>query len=191
MISYRGTEPDIKMSQKTYDKLRMYAVSSTTRMMAVFLKIDIDGTTYRVKDLYVPEQKCNSAHCCIEDTELHKLGVEFTGFCRTGAGTKIDFSKDDLDLFDKSFIGVDNYVCMNFTLGGNMSADIVIGDIVFEDVRISVMPNFKKEDLDSTKDFVDTRIKEWSYKDGYTARERGEYVPTPLLTDFIGWRDVV
>ena len=43
----------------------------------------------------------------------------------------------------------------------------------------------------AAKDFVDERIKDWSYKDGYSARERGGYEMTPLLTERIGWRDVV
>ena len=191
MISYRGTEPDIKMSQAVYNELRKYAVAGSSRMMAIFLKVDKDGSTYRVKEVYIPEQNCNTAHCIIADAELRKLGVDYIGLCRTGYGTKIDFSKDDIELFDKSFLGVDNYVCMNFTLGGNMSADIVVGDLTFEDVRIMVMPEFKKEDLDAAKDFVDERIKDWSYKDGYSARERGNYEMTPLLTERIGWRDVV
>jgi len=191
MISYRGTEPDIKMSQAVYNELRKYAVASSTRMMAIFLKIDKDGSTYRVKEIYIPEQNCNTAHCIIADAELRKLGAEYIGLCRTGHGTKLDFSKDDVELFDKSFLGVEDYVCMNFTLGGNMSADIVVGDLTFEDVRIMVMPEFKKEELDAARDYVDDRVKDWTYKDGYTARERGNYVPTPLLTERIGWRDVV
>lgn len=191
MISYRGTEPDIKMTQEVYNELRKYAIASSARMLAMFLKIDKTGSTYRIKDVYIPEQNCNTAHCIIADAELRKLGVEYIGLCRTGNGTKIDFSKDDIDLFDKSFIGVDNYVCMNFTLGGNMSADIVDGNITFEDVHIYVMPNFKKEELDAAKDFLDERVKYWTYKDGYTARERGTYVQTPLLTERIGWRDIV
>lgn len=191
MISYRGTEPDIKMTQEVYNELRKYAIASSARMLAMFLKIDKSGSAYRIKDVYIPEQNCNTAHCIIADAELRKLGVEYIGLCRTGNGTKIDFSNDDLDLFDKSFIGVDNYVCMNFTLGGNMSADIIDGNITFEDVHIYVTPNFKKEELDATKDFLDERVKDWTYKDGYTARERGTYVQTSLLTEHIGWRDVV
>ena len=191
MISYRGTEPDIKMSQAVYNELRKDAVASSARMAVMFLKTNKDGSTYRVKEIYIPEQNCNTMHCIIADAELRKLGAEYGGLCRTGYGTKLDFSKDDIELFDKSFLGVEDYVCMNFTLGGNMSADIVVGDLTFEDVRIMVMPEFKKEELDAAKDYIDERIKDWSYKDGYNARERGSYVMTPLLTDRIGWRDVV
>ena len=191
MISYRGTEPDIKMTQTVYNELRKYAIASSTRMLGIFLKFDKDGSTYRLKEIHIPEQHCNSGHCIIEDFELRKLGTTYLGLCRTGINTKIDFSKDDLDLYDKSFIGVDNYVCLNFTLGGNMSADIIDGEITFEDVRIMVMPEFKKDELDAAKDYLDTKVKDWSYKDGYSSRERGEYVQTPLLTERIGWRDVV
>ena len=80
-----------------------YAVAGSARMMAIFLKVDKDGSAYRVKEVYIPEQNCNTAHCIIADAELRKLGAEYTGLCRTGYGTKIDFSKDDIELFDKSF----------------------------------------------------------------------------------------
>lgn len=191
MISYRGTEPEIKMSQAVYNELRKVAIASSANMTALFLKINKDNATYRVKDIYVPTQSCNTAHCIIDQSELRKLGTEYLGLCRTGYGTKIDFSKDDTELFEKSFAGLDNFVCMNVTLGGNMSADIIDGEISFEDVRITVMPEFKKEDLDAMKAHIEKRVRTWSYKDGYVANERGTYVSTPLLTEKIGWRDVV
>lgn len=190
-IAYRGSEPSIKMSQNVYNELRKYAINSASSMLAVFLKIDKDTPTYRVKDVYIPEQSCNTAHCIIAEKELRKLGVEYLGLCRMGYGTKIDPTKDDYELFDKSFTGVDNYVTMNFTAAGNMSADIVDGNIELQDVRITVNPNFPKEQTEAAKKLIESRVKTWSYSDGYTPAERGTYVPAKLVLDAVPWRDVV
>lgn len=189
-ISYRGTEPSLKMSQKIYNELRKYAIAGSSKMLGIFMDVKKDCGNYVVKELYVPEQSCNTSHCIISEHELRKLGVQYIGLCRTGSGTKIDFAKDDLELYDKSFSGLYNYVCLNFTVGGNMSADIVDNDITFEDVNIVVLPEIRKDELDAIKDFLDERVKDWSYKDGYSPNERSSYVPTPLLTENIGWRDV-
>ena len=190
-IAYRGIEPSIKMSQRIYNDLRKYSVSSASNILAVFLKIDKDLSTYRVKEIYVPEQSCNTEHCVITEHELRKLGTEYMGLCRMGHGTKLEPTKNDYELFDKSFSGVDNYVTMNFISAGNMSADIIDGDIEFQDVRIFVNLNVSKEETKEIRELLDSRVKVWSYKDSYTPTERGTYVQAELLVDNIPWRDIV
>lgn len=188
-VVFKKEFPSIEMDYKLFEKLKKYYSLSASKRICIFGKTKNTGRKTEIVGLHVPEQSASSIYTIVSGRELSELGKKYGCIIRLCNKSDTGIDTSNKTFFSNSTEGLDKYVTIAF-YGDSYMADVVDSDIVFHDVKIKFPVNYEKDEREKLrKDF--SVVRDHSYKDGYDATVREEYVAPILLVEKANWRDVV
>lgn len=188
VIFKKGT-PRVEIDNELFMKLRKMHISSGGRRIAVFGEVKKSGNSYKIVGLYVPQQKTSNIYTIIPQGELAQLGNKYMCVIRLCNKNDTTLETNNKTFFENTTTDMENYISIAF-YGEDCMIDIAYESIIFHDVKLSIIFNYKEEERKAIKEELSV-VSEWDYKSGYDPTIREEYIPPKILSEKISWRDVV
>ena len=101
-------------------------------------------------------------------------------------------AKEDHPFIQKTFYGLKKYTILKSTRRGEIYGAVVEGNYIFYDIPGVIIYPYSKEMEEMVESDLKKCVDEWTYnKHGYDPSVRDDYTTPKIISDRLGWRDVV